>query len=121
MRIVATARYIDAEVTMDSVSQNPTGGTHSAFQSNYVSSSEEVRVPPARDTHLLYPNSIIDLRNLGILSLPDSEIAADHTVPTKYKINGVNNPFSLPVSHTNTVWFEVSDERSVCNFLPYRQ
>ena len=118
---MATARYIDEDETGDAIPQNATEGTSFAFQSKYISPTEEIHIPPASDPQLSSPNSIVDLRNLGVISPPDSGIVGDPTLPAKYKINGDNNPFSRRVSYAHTVWFEVSNERSVCNFLPYRQ
>lgn len=125
MRIVATARNIDADVetspTIDADGKRiqPTTLPPATSQPTYVSPTIETLARLTLKTPPPYINTSLDLRSLGILTPPETHKMAGHIIGER--MNPTTNSFPLPVSHADTVWFDISDERSVHNFHPYHQ
>lgn len=125
MRIVATARYIDVDVkTSPSVEAEgekiqPTTLPPVTPQPIYVPPSIETPSRLTLKTPPPYIDTSLDLRGLGILTPPETHKIPGHIIGERMNPN--SNSFPLPVSHANTVWFDLSDERSVHNFHSYPQ
>src|SRR5277367_6402019 len=118
MRIVATARYIDTEVKIVSTVPTETetipvtAPLQEMVQPIFVSPSFGTSAPSTRTTRSQYFNTPLDLRDLGVLTPPETATSQHHALGERSTNNSVSS-FTVTVSHTNTVWFDVSDERSV--------
>jgi hypothetical protein len=107
MRIVATARFIDTVVPP------PTNNTPASVVPDpvYRPLPDASTPPPAKRTSSSW--NTFNLGELGILTPPkENDVSGAANVDFRYPPIPPPPPMKRTVSYAQTVWFNVSDERS---------